>query len=238
MQDLGSMIRFLCLNTFIVVYSILFCLWSVLLSFFDPGRKLVQSCVHRPWARGILWVCGIKVQAGGMENVKGNEPCIYMSNHQSYFDIFVLLAFAPTDFRFILKQELMKIPFLGVAMKRAGHIAINRESPREAIRGMEQVAELIKSGMCVVIFPEGTRSVDGKLQPLKKGGFHMAIKSGRPIVPVAIRNTCRIVTKGSLRINKGDVAIYFDRPISLEGYTRKNLPELMDRVKTAIQNHL
>ena len=232
------MIRFVCLNAFIAIYSIIFCLWAIALSFFNNGEKLIYFYVHRPWSRVILWVCGIKVRVKGQENITGTGPFVFMCNHQSYFDIFVLLAYLPADFKFILKQELMKIPFLGIAMKRAGHIAINRENPREAIRDMDRAAEKIKSGTSVLIFPEGTRSSDGKLQPLKKGGFHMAIKSGCPIVPVAISNTYRIVTKGSLKINKGFIDIHFGRPILIRSYTRKDMPELMERVKTAILNHM
>jgi len=181
-----------------------------------------------------LWVCGIKVRVKGQENISNDVPIVYMCNHQSYFDIFALLAYLPADFKFILKQELMKIPLLGLAMKRAGHVAIERDNPREAIRSMDMVAEKIRSGTSVLIFPEGTRSLDGRLQTLKKGGFHMALKSGCDIVPVAISNSYRIVPKGSLRINKGSFDIRFGRPISIEGYTRKNLPELMDRVREAI----
>lgn len=132
----------------------------------------------------------------------------------------------------------MKIPFLGLALKRAGHIAIPRDNPRKAIRSMNEVSEKIKSGTSVLIFPEGTRSVDGRLQTLKKGGFHMAIKSGCDIVPVAISNSYRIVTKGSLKINKGSFDIHFGEPISIKGYERKNMPDLMERVRGAILSQM
>jgi 1-acyl-sn-glycerol-3-phosphate acyltransferase len=119
-------------------------------------------------------------------------------------------------------------------MKRAGYFAIERENPREAIRSMEEVAEKVKAGTSVLVFPEGTRSIDGRLQPLKKGGFHVAVKSGCDIVPIAITNTCRIVTKGSRKINKGDIGIHFGRAISVKDYSRKDVPGLMERVRQAI----
>jgi 1-acyl-sn-glycerol-3-phosphate acyltransferase len=228
------MIRFLCLNAFIAVNTIIFCLWAILLSLFDKNGYLIRYYVCEPWSKSILWVCGIKAHVKGQENINADVPHVFMSNHQSYFDIFALLAYLPSDFKFILKHELMKIPLLGLAMKRAGYFAIERENPREAIRSMEEVAEKVKAGTSVLVFPEGTRSIDGRLQPLKKGGFHVAVKSGCDIVPIAITNTCRIVTKGSRKINKGDIGIHFGRPISLKGFNRKDLPGLMDRVRQAI----
>jgi 1-acyl-sn-glycerol-3-phosphate acyltransferase len=228
------MIRFLCLNAFIAVNTIIFCLWTLLLSLFDRDGSLIRYYVCEPWSKIILWVCGIKAQVKGQENINPDIPHVFMCNHQSYFDIFALLAYLPSDFKFILKRELMKIPLLGLAMRRAGYFAIERENPREAIRSMEEVAEKVKTGTSVLVFPEGTRSIDGRLQPLKKGGFHVAVKSGCDIVPIAITNTCRIVTKGSRTINKGAIGIHFGEPISVKDYSRKDLPGLMDRVRKAI----
>jgi 1-acyl-sn-glycerol-3-phosphate acyltransferase len=228
------MIRFLCLNAFISVHTIIFCLWAILLSLFDRDGRLIRYYVCELWSKIILWVCGIRTHVKGQENISPDVPHVFMSNHQSYFDIFALLAYLPSDFKFILKHELMKIPLLGLAMKRAGYFAIERENPREAIRSMDEVAEKVKAGTSVLVFPEGTRSIDGRLQPLKKGGFHVAVKSGCDIVPIAITNTCRIVTKGSRKINKGDIGIHFGRPISVKDYSRKDVPGLMDRVSQAI----
>ncbi len=232
------MIRFLCLNAFIAIHSIIFCSLAVVLSFFDKTGRLVHFYVSMPWAKAILWVSGIKVEANGQENVIAEEPCIYMSNHQSYFDIFALLAYLPVDFKFIMKQELMKIPLLGLAMRRAGHMGIKRGSPKEAIRNMDKAAEKIKRGTSVVIFPEGTRSIDGRLQPLKKGGFNMALKAGCDIVPVAISNSYRIVPKNSLKVNKGSIDLHIGKAISVRGYSRNNMAELMGIVKEAMLNQM
>ena len=161
-----------------------------------------------------------------------------MVNHQSAFDIFTLLAFLPVDFKFILKQELMKIPLFGWAMNKAGYIAIDRGDPRKAIQSMNQAAEKIKKGASVLIFPEGTRSEDGHLQSFKKGGFHLAIKSGCDIVPLAICNSYLIVPKGSLKINRGGFKISIGKPISPAGYSKKDIFQLMDKVRDAINGLL
>lgn len=232
------MIRFVFLNAFIAIHTVTFCLLAVLLSVFDKTGRLIHFYVHIPWARAMLRVCGIKVRVKGRENVRDDIPMVFMCNHQSYFDIFALLGYLPAVFKFIMKEELMRIPLLGLAMKRAGHIGIKRENPKEAIRSMDMVAEKIRSGTSVLIFPEGTRSIDGRLQRLKKGGFHLALRSGCDIVPVAISNSYRIVRKGSFKINKGSFDIHFGKPISIKDYGRNNMGELMDRVREAILNQM
>ena len=170
----------------------------------------------------------------GRENVDPNVPRIYMVNHQSYFDVFVVLASLPVDFKFLLKEELMRIPLFGPAMKRAGYIGIEREDPRKAIKSMNLAAERIRGGASVLIFPEGTRSLDGSLGSFKKGGFNLALKSGCDIVPVTISGTARIVPKGSLKIERGNVAFSVSRPIPLAGYSRRNVAQLMDEVRASM----
>jgi 1-acyl-sn-glycerol-3-phosphate acyltransferase len=233
------MIRFIWLNGFIAVYTVIFCVWALIVASFDKDSgRTIHFRVAVPWAKTILRVCGIQVKRRGSENVDGRLPRIYMTNHQSYFDIFALLAYLPVDFKFILKQELMKIPFLGLAMRRAEYIGIQREDPRKAIRSINRAAEKIRNGASVVIFPEGTRSVDGRLQPFKKGGFNLALKAGCDIVPITINGSHRIVPKGSLHVNKGQFTMHIGRPISTKGFNKKNLTQLMDRVRAAMRAQL
>ena len=232
------MIRFFFLNAFIAVYTIILCLWGMLISVFDRNGRVVHFYCAVPWAKAILWVCGIRVRAKGQENIDAQIPRIYMTNHQSYFDILALLAYLTVDFKFILKQELMKIPLFGFAMRGAGYIGIERGDPRKAVQSINRAAEKIKGGASVVIFPEGTRSIDGKLQAFRKGGFHLALKSGCDIVPVAIINSYRIVPKGSLRINKGSFGIHIGKPISVRDYNKKSMAQLMDRVRGAMLSQM
>lgn len=232
------MIRFICLNGFIAIHTIMFCILSYIIGLFDNEGRIVHLYVARPWARSILWVCGIKVRTEGRENLDARLPRIYMTNHQSYFDIFALLAFLPVDFKFILKQELMKIPLLGFAMRRARYIGIEREDPRKAVQSIIKAAERIRNGASVVIFPEGTRSIDGKLQPFKRGGFNLALRSGCDIVPVTISDSYRIVPKGSLKINKGSFGIHIGKPISAKGYDKRNVTQLMELVRDAMLSQM
>jgi 1-acyl-sn-glycerol-3-phosphate acyltransferase len=228
------MLRFFFLNGFIAVISIIFCVWAIILSIFDKRGRLPHFYAAVPWAKIILWACGARVKVTGQENVERYEPRIYLSNHQSYFDIFTLLAHLPADFKFVLKQELMRIPLFGFAMKRAKYIAIDREEPRKAVKSINEAANKIKEGASMLIFPEGTRSEDGKLQPFKTGGFRLALKAGCDVVPVAITNSRNIVPKGSLKINKGTIAMNIGTPISVKDYSKKDMDKLMAQVREAI----
>ena len=232
------MIRFICLNAFIAIYTIILCLWCFLLAIFDRNGRIIHFYGGVPWAKGILWVCGVKVMVKGLANVNRSIPRIYMTNHQSYFDILAVLACLPVDFKFILKRELMKIPILGFTMKRARYIPIDRENPRKAIKSMNEAAEKIKNGSSVLIFPEGTRSIDGQIQPFKPGGFHLALKSGCDIIPITIVNSRKIVPKGSLRIEKGSFTMNIHNPIPVKGYSRKDMDQLMNLVRETMINQM
>ena len=228
------MIRFILLNIFIFLHSVVFSLLAILLSFFDKHGKLGHLYCAAPWAKVILWICGVKVDVKGLENVDSDVPRVYISNHQSYFDIFALFARLPVSFRFVLKQELIRIPLFGYAAKSLGHVGLDRTDHRKAVKSMDEAAEKMKRGASMLIFPEGTRSEDGKLQPFKNGGFRLALKAGFDVVPVAIINSRHIVPKGSLRINKGTFGMNIGKPISVKDYSKKDVDRLMKVVRDAI----
>jgi len=229
------MFRSLCLNFFIGIHTIIFCIWGFILSIFDKGDgKLVHLWAAVPWAKIILWVSRIRGKVIGWDNIDPDETYIFMSNHQSFVDIFVLLANIPRDFKFIMKRELMEIFILGPAMRKAGYMEIEREDPRESIKQLNRAIEKIKNGTSVLIFPEGTRSPNGKLLPFKKGGFYIAIRSGCDIVPICIKGTHLIAPKGSWTMKKGSYKLIIGKPISVKSYGRKEISRLMEKVRETI----
>jgi 1-acyl-sn-glycerol-3-phosphate acyltransferase len=229
-----SMLRFLYLNVFLIINSIIMCLWGLVISPFSKDGKLVHHWCAVPWAKTFLRVCGVKVNVRGLEHINKKLPYIYISNHQSYFDIFALLSGLPVDFKFLMKQELMKIPLLGIAMRKAGYMSIDREDTRNAIRSMNSAVDKVRNGASVLIFPEGTRSQDGHVRSFKKGGFHLALKSGCDIVPIAIINSRSIVPKGSLRINKGTIALNIGKPITVQDYSKKDIDILIEKARGSV----
>ncbi|MBN2032628.1 MAG: 1-acyl-sn-glycerol-3-phosphate acyltransferase [Deltaproteobacteria bacterium] len=228
------MFRFIFLNLFIALHTLMFGIYGILLALFGGSAGFVHFFCAVPWAKTVLKVCGVKVEIKGYQPALGKLPRIYMANHCSYFDIFALLSALPVDFKFIVKQELMEIPVFGHAMKRAGYIGIERQDPRKAMKSMQKAAERIRKGASVLIFPEGTRSDEGKLQPFKPGGFHLALKSGCDIVPITITGSHRIAPKGSWSIRRGAIHINVGEAIPLKGRSRKNMREVMDEVKKAM----
>jgi len=232
------MFRFILLNAFIALHTIVFGTYGILLALVGSSPRFVHFYCAVPWARVILKVCGVEVELQGVENVRKDVPRLYMANHTSYFDIFALLSTLPVDFKFIVKQELMRIPIFGAAMRRAGYIGIERDDPRKALKSMHDAADRIKNGASVLIFPEGTRSEDGCLQPFKAGGFHLALRSGCDIVPIAITGSREIVPKGSLRVQKGTIRVAVGKEISVKGQTKKNMGRVMEQVRDAMAGQL
>ncbi len=222
------MLRSILLNLFIGIHTILFCIWGFFLSLFDKKNgKLVHLYAAVPWAKIILWVGGIKGKVIGAENIEKEKNYVFMCNHQSFVDIFVLLSHIPKDFKFIMKKELMEIPILGPAMRKAGYMEIERDDPKESIRQLNRVVELVKNGTSVLIFPEGTRSPDGRLLPFKKGGFYIAIRSGVDILPLYIKGTNRIAPKGSWTMKKGNYTLIVGKPISTKDFEKKKIDQLL-----------
>ncbi len=227
------MIRSIYILAWVVVSTFSLGCLAILLSFFrltgNPVHKIAEL-----WARSILAVSGIDVTVRGLAKLDSAKSYIFMSNHQSNFDIPVLLAHLPVQFRWLAKAELFKIPILSRSMRAAGYISINRFDQQSAFKSLEQAAAKIQAGVSVMIFPEGTRSYDGRIRPFKKGGFVLAINSGVPIVPVVIHGTFPIMPKGSLHINPGAVVLEIQTPIDTAGYSLESKDALIDRVRQVI----
>jgi len=229
------MIRSLFFWVFFGIFNTLFwILFGILLTLFLAGSKTIHFYCAVPWAKIILWGTGVKVEIRGLPSIDRQKTYIFVPNHLSFFDIFSLLAYLTVDFKFILKKELMRIPVLGWSIKRAGYISINRSSPAKARRTFKRAVDRIKSGTSLVMFAEGTRGYDGHLQPLKRGAFQLAVASGVPVVPVAIKGTKEIMPKGSFTINKGSIVIQLGEPIETISYTKQTMPDLIERVSGAI----
>lgn len=207
---------------------------ALIISPFDSKGKVIHR-IARLWASTHIKLGGIKVVTSGLDRITA-PPYIFMCNHQSALDIYGLLFSLPLSFRWIAKRQLFLIPFFGWALKRAGHISIDRENPREALKAMDEAARKIRDGMNIIIFPEGTRSRDGSLLPFKKGGFSLALRAMVPIVPVGIVGTSRLQPKGSfIPAGKGVIYIHIGEPIPLEGMGRSAKGELMNSVRANIE---
>ncbi len=227
------MIRTLYITIWVVFATLVLGLTVMILSYFVKSGNPLHR-IARLWGRSILVVSRIKVTVEGLSNINPQRSYIYMPNHQSNFDIPVLLGHLTVQFRWLAKMELFRIPVFGHAMRKAGYISIDRNNRESAFKSLQLAAEKIKNGVSVLIFPEGTRSRDGKIRSFKKGGFVTAIDAGVPIVPIIITGTRAIMTKGKFRINPGQICMSIQQPIDTTTYAREAKEALMERVRRVI----
>ncbi len=203
----------------------------------NKSGRLFRWCAVQ-WSKMILKTYGIRLHVKGLEKIDLSKHYIYVSNHASMFDIPAVLAGIPNDVNLVFKKELSRIPIWGWALRYGHFIMIDRTNPRNAMESLERAAETIRNGKSVLLFAEGTRTKDGKLQPFKRGAFTLAVKSKVPVVPVTINNTFSILPKGSLNIKPRDIEIILEQPISTEHLSGKEGEQiLMEQVKKAIEVH-
>ncbi len=168
------------------------------------------------WAPGLLAFAG-RVEVEGAGRVDWSQPYVLVANHQSVIDIAVLFRAVPAPLHFLLKQEMMKVPFLNWYAKAMGMVFIPRDDRRAATASLRRSAELVRSGAVLCIFPEGTRSRDGKLGSFKPGAFQTAIDAGVQVVPVALEGTGAVLpAEGLFRVSPGPMRVRFGRPLALE----------------------
>jgi 1-acyl-sn-glycerol-3-phosphate acyltransferase len=180
---------------------------------------------------------GIKVVVTGYEHLPADQSCIFMSNHVSNLDPPVIIPILPRRCSVLLKKELMSIPILGMAMRLAHFVPVERGSRRDAAKAsVEAAAKALRSGLDMLVFPEGTRSIDGRLASFKKGPFFLAQETGAPIVPIAISGTERMMGKGSALVRPGVARVQMLETIDSKAYATRE--GLMEAVHQAIANAL
>lgn len=199
------------------------------------GMGRVCDSAPRAWARRILWASGVRVELDGLEHLTTDAPQVLVANHVSWFDALALVAFFPGPYRFVAKKELLRVPFFGRSAAACGHIFIDRRDRSAAIESLTEMRERMhEEKPTVIMFPEGTRSLTGELQPFKKGAFVLAIQTGADIVPASITGSREIMRKGSWRIRAGTVRITLGRPIPVGEYGIDRRNELSRAAREAL----
>lgn len=192
----------------------------------------------RWWGKTICRLAGVRVRVEGLEHIDPKQTYIFAANHASQFDIFVFQGYFPYDFRWIAKKELFQLPVFGRAMHRVGYIAIDRSHGRQALKSLDNAASQIAAGKSVLIFPEGTRSTDGRLQAFKTGAILLAIKAGVPIVPIGFNGSHEVLPKGKLLAHSGEIVLRIGTPIPTKGFTTKDKQQLTAKLYQAVADLL
>jgi len=221
-----------------VPLTFLFSVSAIIATFFDSSGR-VYAWHARLWARLALALNGVTVTVTGTEHLP-DGPVIFMSNHQSNFDILSLLAAMPRQIHWIAKKELFEIPVFGPSMRRGGYIPLDRSDGRKALQSMDEAAATIHRGKSVVLFPEGTRTEDGNLLPFKRGGFILARKAAVPVIPVTINGSGRVNPAGQIRLYSGNINLTLHPPLVAPPELRRSEAEnwMMEAVRKQIESVL
>ena len=213
-------------------------LFFLLIGVFRAG-SFFETCL-KGLCRSLVWICGIRVTVSGKENFEPGRQYLLMMNHVNILDGFVFYRSFPGKARGIEEESHFDWPVYGWVIRRMGQIPVNRRSGIKAMESLRRAAELIgrKKDYSFMVLPEGTRTVNGKLGPFKKGGFLLALETGLDILPLVQKGAYRINRRHSLLLRPGRVDYFIEKPISVAGYSRQNLPELMEKVRAVFLKYV
>jgi 1-acyl-sn-glycerol-3-phosphate acyltransferase len=213
------------------VYTVVLGTTSILSSLLDPSGDFGHRCA-RAWAWLVLRTTGVRVTVRGVEALERGRSYVFASNHQSIYDIPIVFTSIPLQLRIVAKASLGNFPFLGWHLRRTGHLLVDRKNPGAGI--VKKMARLVGGARSLIVFPEGTRSVDGTVARFKGGIFLVAIDSGLPVVPVSIAGSRHVMLKGRLMTCPGDVTITIHEPIPTVGVGREGARQLAEQVRAAV----
>jgi 1-acyl-sn-glycerol-3-phosphate acyltransferase len=220
----------LCLIVLFVLLGVSWGIGCYFASLFSNGEDRAQRYLTH-WARISLRLARLEITVVGQERLDLSRPYVFMPNHSSFLDVLLVFAFIPHNFRSIVKAEFFSIPLLGLTVKSSGQIPLDRNSPRKGLRSIKQAAELLKRGVSIVVFPEGTRSPDGKIHEFKTTLFVLPIRARTPVVPVLIEGTFEALRSGSILLKPYPVKVTFLDPVSPDGFSDKDRGLYAEKVR-------
>ena len=214
--------------------SVLICFALLLLVLCGGRRHWPLRMASRVWAPGLLGGAGARLELEGFETIDCSRPYIVVANHQSMIDICALFRALPLPMRFVLKQELARVPFVGAYARAMGMVFIQRQSVRIASRRLHDAAAIFKEGQSLCAFPEGTRSRDGRIGPFKGGVFKLAIETGVPILPIAIEGSGLVLPAAGFRVRPGTIRLRVGTPIETTGLEASDRQALAARCRHVV----
>jgi 1-acyl-sn-glycerol-3-phosphate acyltransferase len=214
------------------VYTIVLGTMSLLSSLVDSSGHFAHWCA-RTWSRLILRTTGVTVEPSGLERLDPNGTYVFVANHQSIYDIPVLFWSLPQQLRIMAKESLGRFPFIGWHLRRTGHMLVDRRRPDRA-RIFGWASQLTENHLSLFVFPEGTRSRDGRVAPFKTGSFYLALEAGLTVVPLSIVGSRHVMFKGRLATYPGQVRLIVHEPIDTTGLTGTDRRAFAQRVRQII----
>jgi len=233
-ESRGSIVRNLfCIFVVVVWLMLMFPLACLVMLLTLSSDKSIWVA-RRLFSPVVLWAGGARLVVTGREHANPSRPTVYVCNHQSTSDIPALLVALPVNVRFVAKKQLQWVPIVGWYLHLAGHIVVDRSNTRSAIASLDAAARKIRAGTSIIVFPEGTRTPDGRILPFKKGPFALALKAGAAICPVTIEGSGKLMPKRSWRIFPGEVRVKIGEPIDASKYDERDRDRLMKTIRSVM----
>ena len=215
----------------IAVYTIVLGTVSLVGGLFDGTGRFAHKCAQ-VWARLILWTSGVRIQLVGAALPPADQSCVFVTNHSSFYDTPIVFTALPRQLRIMAKAALGYVPFLGWHLLRSGHVLVDRKNPGASI--FKRMQRMAKSGASLVVFPEGSRTIDGHVQKFKAGMFLLAIENGLPVVPISISGSRVVMPKGRFAVSPATVTVTVHEQIATKGLAREDARTLAARVQDIV----
>lgn len=230
-------IRTVFLLLFLYLVWIILILLALPLILIDPiKQRLLQPLVHF-WGKSSLKIMGIPVKVSGMENLEELDKAVLVINHTSAVDIPLILGYLPLRVGFLAKKQVMYIPLIGQIFLLMGHVVIDRSNARKALKSIKRCIKAYNRGISIALFPEGTRTPDGRVQPFKAGSLRIPVEAEAQVVPVSIYGGHRVMRKNDLTMHKHPVYLHVGKPISAEGVTKKEFRSFVEKLEERVRTN-
>ena len=225
---------------YVPILIVLTLLTAITVMVFSPifGNKFWGYYPPKWWSRLVCWAALCRIKTSGHENLNPKQSYVFIANHQGAFDIFLVYGFLNQNIKWVQKQSLRHIPFVGKASEIAGHVFVDNSSPKARARTVDEAKKQIVDGVSVMMFPEGSRTKTGKLGRFHKGAYQIAIDLKLPIVPLTINGSYDVLRAHSLLIHPGKLELIIHKPIPTENLSEDEIPMLMEKTKEIIASGL
>ncbi len=207
---------------------------SLLASLLDSHGRL-QHGIARVWARACVWISGSRLRVRGAENLRKHRVAVYAANHTSYMDTPVVFASLPFQFRILAKKELWSLPFIGWHLNRSGQIPVDTENAHATLSSLGAGIKALRAGMPLFVFPEGSRTPDGAMQPFQSGAAYLAIRAQVPLVPIALSGVYDLLPIHTHHFYPGELTLAVGEPIETAGMSLRQAGELTERLRATIE---
>ena len=235
MKPLYIIYQYLIAFPLIIVVTLFTAIFTILCFPWKNGKA--PRAVQVFWSRSVLWLLLIPIKVTGQEKVNPQQSYVFVANHQSFLDVFAVYGWLPNNFKWLMKKEIRKVPFVGTACAVAGHIFVDRSNPRAALQSMDHIKKELVDGISTVIFPEGTRTKTGEMGRFKQGAFKIAMDMGLPVVPLSLGGFFKAMPSGQAFANpRARVSLHIGKPIDISQFNDIN--EAMEYLREQIASGL